>query len=66
MTPIEYMKRTRDYYRAQGFEADYSWAHNDDIPFSKPAKPLAESTVTLVTTAVVEPEIPKPIRAAAS
>ena len=66
MNKIGYMQRTRDYYRAQGFSKDYVWAHYDEIPFSKLPRQLDESTVTIVTTAVVEPEVPKLMRAAAS
>ncbi len=66
MTPISYMARTCDYYRAQGFTSDYQWAQNDETPFTGPCKPLEESVVTLITTAVVESDIPKPIRSAAS
>ncbi|MEC8819644.1 MAG: hypothetical protein VYA08_02015 [Pseudomonadota bacterium] len=61
---IQYIQRTRDYYRAQGFEQDYSWAENTATPFQPLLKPLADCVVTLVTTAVTEPEIPKPSRAA--
>ena len=60
------MQRTRDFYRAQGFEKDYVWAHYDEIPFTPPGKPLSECTVAIVTTAVVEPAVPKSIRTAAS
>jgi hypothetical protein len=63
---IQYIQRTRDYYRAQGFEQDYTWAENTATPFQPLLKPLADSVVTLVTTAVTEPEIPKPSRTAKS
>ncbi len=63
---IEYMERTRLYYRAQGFPKDYDWAHFDETPFHRTGKPLSECRITVVTTAVPEPEIPKPIRAASS
>ena len=66
MTPITYMARTRDYYRAQGFTSDYSWANNTETPLSLPKKELKEAVVTIITTAVVESDIPKPIRTAAS
>ena len=59
---IRYIDRTRDYYRAQGFKADYAWSTNDETPFTPLTKPLSECTVTFVTTAVVESNIPKPIR----
>lgn len=63
---IRYMERTRLYYRAQGFSKDYVWARFDDSPFHKPDKPLSDCRVTIVTTAVAHPEIPKPIRRAES
>lgn len=49
--PLQYMKRTRDYYLALGYGTPYAWAQFDDVPFSTLAKPLAQSTVALVTTA---------------
>jgi len=49
--PVAYMARTRDYYAAQGFERSYRWAHHDSAPFAPLAKPLAECTLGLVTTA---------------
>lgn len=66
MTKIDYIPRTRDYYRAQGFTADYQWAENTEIPFTALTKPLTDCTLALVTTAVAQPEIPKPIRTAKS
>lgn len=48
-TPVPYMERSRLYYGAQGFEP-YIWAHNDDVPFTPPAKPLSESILALITT----------------
>ena len=63
---IPYMERTRMYYRAQGFERDYVWAHFDDIPFQALQKPLDQCRVTVVTTAVAHPDIPKPTRTAES
>ncbi len=63
---VEYMERTRLFYRAQGFEQDYTWTHNTKAPFIPLVKPLASCVVGLVTTAVSEPDIPKPIREAKS
>ena len=60
------MERTRLYYRAQGFEKDYVWAHFEATPFSAPGKALEDCIITVVTTAVAHPEIPKPVRAAES
>jgi hypothetical protein len=50
-TPVPYMERTRNYYRALGYEQDYVWAHFDDVPFTRPAKPLSQLNVALITTA---------------
>ena len=49
--PIPYMQRTREYYLALGYGNPYVWAHYDDVPFQPLKKPLAQSRVTLVTTA---------------
>ncbi len=49
--PIPYMERTRDYYRALGFETPYRWASFAEVPFSPLRKPLFEARVALVTTA---------------
>lgn len=49
--PVRYMERTRNYYRALGYESDYVWAHHDDVAFANPTKPVAEMTVGLITTA---------------
>jgi hypothetical protein len=48
--PVGYMERTRLYYRALGYDNDYAWSHYDDVPFARPAKPLAEARIGLVTT----------------
>jgi glycine/betaine/sarcosine/D-proline reductase family selenoprotein B len=50
-TPIEYMRRTREYYLALGYDNPYRWAHYVDAPFAPLKKPLTESRVTLITTA---------------
>ena len=31
---VSYMERTRQYYRALGYEQDYVWARFDDVPFA--------------------------------
>ena len=49
--PVPYMERTRQYYRAMGYDKDYVWANNEDAPFTPLKKPLAESRVALITTA---------------
>jgi hypothetical protein len=49
---VEYMERSRNYYAAHGYENAYRWSHYDTVPFSKLTKPIAECTVTIVTTAM--------------
>lgn len=49
--PVPYMERTRNYYRALGYDNDYVWAHFDDVPFARLTKPLAQTRIALVTTA---------------
>ena len=51
--PVPYMERTRRYYEAQGFDRAYVWAHFDDVPFTPLAKPLAESTLAVLTTSAL-------------
>jgi len=50
-TPVPYMQRTRDWYLALGYGNPYRWAHYADVPFQPLKKPLAQSTVALITTA---------------
>jgi hypothetical protein len=45
------MDRSREYYAAQGYSQPYSWAHHDDVPFTRLKKPLSECRVGCVTTA---------------
>ena len=49
--PVAYMERTRAWYLALGYANPYRWAHHEDVPFTPLAKPLADSVVTLLTTA---------------
>lgn len=49
--PVPYMQRTREWYLALGYGNPYRYAHFTDVPFQPLTKPLAECTVTLVTTA---------------
>lgn len=51
MEYIRYIDKTHEYYRSLGYDKVYNYAHNVDIPFTPLKKPLAESRVTLVTTA---------------
>ncbi len=49
--PIAYMQRTRDWYLALGYGNPYRWAHYLEVPFQPLTKPLADTTVVLITTA---------------
>ena len=50
-SPVPYMQRTRDYYIAIGYTTPYRWAHHIEAPFQPLKKPLAQSRVTIITTA---------------
>ncbi len=49
--PIPYLARIRGYYQALGYGAPYEWAHYAEVPFQPLRRPLAESCLTVVTTA---------------
>jgi hypothetical protein len=48
---VSYMDKSREYYRAHGYDNAYAWAHHDDVPFTPLGKPLAQSRVAICTTA---------------
>jgi D-proline reductase (dithiol) PrdB len=50
MSHVRYIDKTREYYRGEGYEKPYRWAHFDDIPFTPLTRPLAECRVGLITT----------------
>lgn len=50
--PVRYIERTRSYYLGLGYENPYVWAHYVDVPFTPLKKPLAQSVLGLITTAV--------------
>ena len=50
MSPVEYIKRTRENFAKQGFPP-YRWTENSDCPYWAPlAKPLEKCRVTLLST----------------
>jgi D-proline reductase (dithiol) PrdB len=49
---VSYIDKSREYYSAQGFANPYRWASNNDAPFRPLAKPLSQSRVAIVTTAL--------------
>lgn len=56
--PVPYMRRSREYYEAQGFEQVYRYAHFESTPFRELPKPLDQCTLGLVTTASTYPRAP--------
>lgn len=50
--PVRYIERTRSYYLGLGYENPYVWAHYVEVPFTPLKKPLAQSVLGLITTAV--------------
>lgn len=49
---VPYMRKTRDFYRAQGYTTDYQWAHHSNTPFTTLKKPLRESRIAVITTSM--------------
>ncbi len=49
MEPVAYVDLLNARYRSQGFPP-YQWTVNDDAPLTRPSVPLAEATVTLLTS----------------
>lgn len=50
--PIRYIERTRSYYLGLGYDNPYVWAHYIKVPFTRLQKPLSQSVLGLITTAV--------------
>ena len=50
--PVRYIERTRNYYLGLGYDNPYVWAHYTEVPFSPLKKPLNQSVLALITTAV--------------
>jgi len=56
MGHVRYIDKTREYYRAEGYERAYQWAHFETIPFTPftaLGKALAHCRVGLVSSAEV-------------
>ncbi len=56
MNHVRYIDKTREYYRAEGYERAYQWAHFETIPFtplSALGKPLTQCRVGQVSSAEV-------------
>lgn len=51
--PLPYLERIRAYYLALGYETPYRWASFKDVPFSPLSKPLAEASISVITTAAL-------------
>ena len=50
MSYVRYIDKTREYYRGEGYDRPYQWAHFEDIPFVRPSGPLSRCRVGVVTT----------------
>ncbi|QWD74449.1 glycine reductase [Polynucleobacter sp. TSB-Sco08W16] len=50
--PVRYIERTRSYYLGLGYDNPYVWAHYIHVPFTPLKKPLNQSVLGLITTAV--------------
>jgi hypothetical protein len=50
--PVRYIERTRSYYLGLGYDNPYVWAHFAQVPYAPLRKPLRESILGLITTAV--------------
>jgi D-proline reductase (dithiol) PrdB len=50
---VRYIDKTREYYRAEGYEKPYQWANFDDVPFTPLKKPLSESRLALISTSEI-------------
>ena len=62
MSTVPYMERSRLYYEAQGFAKPYVWAEFDEVPFTSLTKPLADSTLALLTTASLHDRVASDVR----
>ncbi len=53
MDYVRYIDKTREYYKAEGYEKPYKWAAFDEVPFAPLQKPLAESRLALISTSEI-------------
>ena len=49
--PIRYLERIGTYYQTLGYGKPYRWAQYADVPFTPLTRPLADSRISLITTA---------------
>lgn len=50
---VRYIDKTKAYYLSQGYTKPYAWAHNETAPFTPLRKPLAASTLTIISTSEI-------------
>ena len=55
-TFVSYIDKSRAFYLARGHNNPYRWAHFADVPFAPLRRPLSAAVVTMVTTAMPEPD----------
>lgn len=51
-SPVKYIDRTRAFYLSKGFPKPYAWAQNSHSSFTPLGKPLEQSRLALITTAM--------------
>lgn len=49
--PVAYIPRIRAYYRALGYPVPYEWARQDEVPLTRPGRPIRDARIGVVTTA---------------
>jgi hypothetical protein len=50
---VRYIDKTREYYKREGYEKPYRWAHFEDAPFTPLTKPLSQSRIVLISTSEI-------------
>jgi hypothetical protein len=50
MSYVRYIDKTTAYYRSQGYDQAYQWAHFEDVPFTPLDKPLRECKIGMLST----------------
>jgi D-proline reductase (dithiol) PrdB len=51
---VSYIDKSREFYRAQGYDQAYRWAAFDEVPFARPPKPVSECNLAVVTTSFLD------------
>lgn len=57
-TFVSYIDKSRNYYKAKGYDVPYRWAKHSDSPIAPLTKPLNECRVAVVTTSMLSADSP--------